>query len=168
MKLPEFCPEGPVLVHDRTAPDQGLLERLAAAIAEVRGDYTAKWSEVPPLRACSESCERVRIADAEASVAHSRNGQSQLATDPVAYLKERADNSAMGAEELKRRLRTHLIPYKQLAVGYGGMSDDERRTQVKGDYDVFLSTRAEILVRAAQLACTGKTLELSNLFSGTD
>jgi hypothetical protein len=88
--------------------------------------------------------------------------------DPVAYLKERADNSALGVEDLKRRLRTHLIPYKPLAVGYDGMSDDARRTQVKGDYALFLSTRAEILARAVQLACTGKALELSVIFKDVE
>lgn len=88
--------------------------------------------------------------------------------DPVEYLKERADTSALGVEELKRRLKTHLIPYKQLAVGYEGMPDDERRTQVKADYGVFLSTRSEILAKAAQLACTGKALELSDLFKDVD
>jgi hypothetical protein len=88
--------------------------------------------------------------------------------DPVAYLKERADNSALGVEDLKRRLRTHLIPYKPLAVGYDGMSDDARRKQVKGDYALFLSTRAEILARAVQLACAGKALDLSYIFKDAD
>ena len=38
--------------------------------------------------------------------------------DPIAYLKERAENSALGEAELRRRLRTHLVPYSELAVGY--------------------------------------------------
>ena len=85
--------------------------------------------------------------------------------DPIAYLKERADNSALGEEELRRRLKTHLIPYARLAVGYDGMSDDERRARVKNDYEAFLSARAEILAKAAQCACEGKALELSELFA---
>ena len=88
--------------------------------------------------------------------------------DPLAYLKERADNSALGEDELKRRLRTHLIPYKQLAVGYQGMSDDERRAQVKIDYEIFLSARADLFVRAAQLACAGKALDLNDIYAGID
>jgi hypothetical protein len=83
--------------------------------------------------------------------------------DPIAYLKERADNCALGEEELKRRLKTHLIPYRELAVGYNGMSDDERRGRVKNDYDAFLSARAEILAKAAQQACEGRSLDLSVL-----
>lgn len=85
--------------------------------------------------------------------------------DPIAYLKERADYSALGEEELRRRLKTHLIPYARLAVGYDGMSDDERRARVKNDYEAFLSARAEILAKAAQCACEGKALELSELFA---
>jgi len=85
--------------------------------------------------------------------------------DPIAYLKERADNSALGEVELKRLLRTHLIPHARLAVGYDGMSDDERRARVKNDYEAFLSVRAEILAKAAQQACEGKALELSELFN---
>ena len=85
--------------------------------------------------------------------------------DPITYLKERADNCALGEVELKRRLRTHLIPYARLAVGYNGMSDDERRGRVKSDYDAFLFARAEVLAMAAHRACEGKSLELSELLS---
>jgi len=88
--------------------------------------------------------------------------------DPITYLKERADNCALGEEELKRRLRTHLIPYVRLAVGYDGMSDDERRCRVKNDYDAFLSARAEVLAKAAHRACEGKALELSELMNDAD
>ena len=84
--------------------------------------------------------------------------------DPIAYLKERADNSILGEDELKRRLRSHLVPYNYLAVGYEGVSDDERRHRVKNDYEAFLSARAEILAKAAQRVCEGKSLEQNELF----
>jgi hypothetical protein len=84
--------------------------------------------------------------------------------DPIAYLKERAENSSLGEQELKRRLRTHLIPYAPLAVGYGGLSDGERRARVTHDYAVFLSARSKIIAKAAQLACEGKPLDLNELF----
>jgi len=83
--------------------------------------------------------------------------------DPITYLKERADNCALGEEELKRRLRTHLIPHAQLAVGYSGMSDDERRARVKDDYFTFRLARAEVLEKAAQIACEGRELTLTEL-----
>jgi hypothetical protein len=88
--------------------------------------------------------------------------------DPITYLKERADNCTLGEDELKRRLKTHLIPYGRLAVGYDGMSDDERRARVKEDYEGFLFARAVILARAAQRACEGKGLELSELMTDED
>jgi hypothetical protein len=86
--------------------------------------------------------------------------------DPIIYLKERADSCALGEDELKRRLSTHLIPYRQLAVGYDGMPDDERRGRVKHDYEAFLSARANILANAAHRACEGKPLEPSELLKG--
>jgi hypothetical protein len=88
--------------------------------------------------------------------------------DPIAYLKERADSCALGEEELKRRLKTHLIPYERLAVGYRGMSDDDRRSRVRNDYKDFLSARAEVLAKAAQCVCEGKHLEPGKLLEDAD
>ena len=85
--------------------------------------------------------------------------------DPITYLKERANNCTLGEEELKRRLRTHLIPYAPLVVGYNGMSDDERRNRVKNDYEAFQSARAKVLAKAARCACEGTALELSELLN---
>jgi hypothetical protein len=79
-------------------------------------------------------------------------------------LKERADNAALGKGELKRRLKTHLVPYEFMNVGYDGMSDDERRARVRSDYEKFLNARAEILAKAVCLACEGKALDLAELF----
>jgi hypothetical protein len=84
--------------------------------------------------------------------------------DPIAYLKERADNSTLGEGELRRRLRTHLIPYAELAVGYEGMPDEERRSRVQQDYATFLDARAGLLAAAAERACSGQPIELSELF----
>jgi len=88
--------------------------------------------------------------------------------DPIAYLKERSDNSTLGEEELRRRLKTHLIPHDKLAVGYEGLGDEVRRARVKSDYEAFLATRATILADAAHLACEGITLEISELFNDKD
>jgi hypothetical protein len=75
---------------------------------------------------------------------------------PVTYLKERVDNSTLGEEELRRRLKTHLIPYALLSVGYDGL------------YAAFLAARAELLTKAAHCVFEGKALELSELFDGND
>ena len=88
--------------------------------------------------------------------------------DPISYLRERAQNSTLGEDELKRRLKTHLIPFDALAVGYEGIPDDARRARVKDDYDAFLNARAEILARAARAACDGKTLDLNRMFGDAE
>jgi hypothetical protein len=55
-----------------------------------------------------------------------------------------------------------------LAVGYDGLSDEERRIRVKSDFATFLSRRADLLVRAAQLACTGMPLEPRTIFDDAE
>ena len=87
--------------------------------------------------------------------------------DPVEYLKERADNSTLGEEELQRRLRTHLIPYNELNVGaYNGLTDDQVQVQTREDYKKFALARAQLLAKAAELACEGQSLDLSRIFPG--
>ena len=89
--------------------------------------------------------------------------------DPIEYLKERADNSALGEDELKRRLRTHLIPYDELNVGaYEGLDGDALKTRTQSDYQKFAQKRAELLARAAEIACDGQTLDLGKIFSEVD
>ncbi|MFB3880975.1 MAG: DUF262 domain-containing protein [Armatimonadota bacterium] len=82
---------------------------------------------------------------------------------PVRYLKERADNAALGEPEVRHRLSTHLIPYSELAVGYDGLSSEELAARVKADYSAFLKARAEILAKAAQCACDGLRPSLQEL-----
>ncbi len=76
--------------------------------------------------------------------------------DPIVYLKERADNNTLGEGDLRRRLETHLCPYDELAVGYHGLTDEERRLRVEDDYSAFLNARAELLAQKAQEACEGR------------
>jgi len=87
--------------------------------------------------------------------------------DPVKYLKERADNSTLGEDELIRRLRTHLIPYNELNVGaYDGLVGDQLKVRTQEDYKKFALVRAQLLAKAAELACEGQFLDLSKIFSG--
>ncbi len=86
--------------------------------------------------------------------------------DPLMYLEERINRGRLDRRSLSRRLKTHLIPFDKLNVGYNGLADNERREKVQIDYGEFLSARAEILARAATLACEGKTLDLSRIFPG--
>jgi len=86
--------------------------------------------------------------------------------DPVKYLKERVDNSTLGEDELKRRLRTHLIPYNELNVGaYDELVGDQLTVRTKEDYKNFSLARAQLLAKAAELACEGQSLDLSKIFS---
>ena len=84
--------------------------------------------------------------------------------DPIAYLKERADSIALGEKELRYRLKTHLIPYPELAVGYEGLSNEERNTRVKRDYEFFLKARSRLIAMAAKKVCSGERMILDDLF----
>lgn len=89
--------------------------------------------------------------------------------DPIKYLKERADNSTLGEDELKRRLRTHLIPYDELNVGdYTGLEGDALRDRTKADYKNFAIARAKLLSSAAEMACQGYALDLNHIFTDTE
>jgi hypothetical protein len=92
-----------------------------------------------------------------------RTNRAISGKDPVTYLKERADNAALGEEDLRRRLKTHLIPYNQIAVGYDGMTAEEKKNRVKADYGAFLEARAALLAKAAQVVCEGRPLDLNIL-----
>jgi len=87
------------------------------------------------------------------------------AKDPIQYLEERANNSSLGECDLQRKLKTHLIPYKHLAVGYSKVSDEERLSKVKSDYDAFCEARASLLAKAASVACEGKTFEIETFYA---
>ncbi len=92
-----------------------------------------------------------------------RTNRTLSSKDPIQYLKERSGSSTLGEKELRRRLKTHLIPYYELAVGYDGMEDDGRRAKLIADFNHFLDARARILEEAARYACDGRTLEPGEL-----
>lgn len=89
--------------------------------------------------------------------------------DPVKYLKERADNSTLGEEELIRRLRTHLIPYAELNVGeYEGLDGEALKVRTQTDYWAFARARSRLLANAAELACNGQAIDLDKIFVEVD
>jgi hypothetical protein len=63
------------------------------------------------------------------------------ATEPLAYLLERAEASLLREAEVRRRLASHAIPYESLAGG---------------DYWRFLADRAEMLLPAIKALCQGE------------
>jgi hypothetical protein len=80
--------------------------------------------------------------------------------DPIQYLKERADSCALGEDELKRRLKSHLIPFDQLAKGPFDVNASDFKESVASDYESFLSARAALLAKAARLACDGRSSDI--------
>ena len=88
--------------------------------------------------------------------------------DPIQYLKERADNCALGEREWRRRLMTHLIPFEALAKGPFDENDKDFKSRVKSDYEAFLSSRAALLEKAARLACDGRSPEIATIAAVTD
>lgn len=89
--------------------------------------------------------------------------------DPIKYLKERSDNSALGEAELKTRLRSHLIPYEELNVGNYETDDlEERNKKTRQDYAAFCYKRAQLLACAAEMACSGLQLDIADIFDAVD
>lgn len=89
--------------------------------------------------------------------------------DPIKYLKERSDNSALGEAELRTRLRSHLIPYEELNVGNYETDDlEERNKKTRQDYAAFCYKRAQLLACAAEMACSGLQLDIADIFDAVD
>jgi len=98
-----------------------------------------------------------------------RTNRKLACKEPLRYLKERSEANTLGQEDLRRRLRTHLIPYDPLAVGdYDKLGDEDRKEKVREDYVAFLKARATIVERAVHLVCSGRELDLTALFGPGD
>lgn len=80
------------------------------------------------------------------------------AKEPVHYLQERTSGAALGEDEVRRRLQSHLVPYDELAVGgYGAIADTTARaSKIAQDYEVFLSKRASMMLVAVEALCRGE------------
>ena len=61
--------------------------------------------------------------------------------EPELYLSERRDGTGLGEDEIRYRLKTHLIPYEEMTAG---------------DYGSFLSKRAEMVYEAMISLCKGQ------------
>jgi hypothetical protein len=81
----------------------------------------------------------------------------------ASYLKERSDSCALGEDELKRRLKSHLIPFDQLAIGPFDANAPDFKEHVAADYQSFLAVRAALLAKAARLACDGRTSDIRSV-----
>ena len=81
------------------------------------------------------------------------------AKEPIRYLRERVERSALGEDGIRRRLETHYIPYEELNVGnYEEFGDETARAdRVRSDYEVFLKARANLVLTPMAALCRGDT-----------
>ena len=79
------------------------------------------------------------------------------AKEPIRYLRERVERSALGEDEIRRRLATHYIPYEELNVGnYQSLGDETSRARrVCADYNAFLNARAALMLPPINALCRG-------------
>jgi hypothetical protein len=96
-----------------------------------------------------------------------RTNRTLTNKDPIHYLKERAESNDLGEDDLRQRLKTHLIPYNELAVGGYYQLDDPklREESIRRDYQAFLEARAAIVGKAIQLVCSGQPIDLNHIFT---
>ncbi len=80
------------------------------------------------------------------------------AKEPVAYLRERVERAPLGEDQIRRRLRSHQIPYTELNVGgYADIrSQNERSARVRSDYIRFVRARAEKTYGVVAKLCNGE------------
>jgi len=64
--------------------------------------------------------------------------------DPLQYLLERSEADDLGEEQIKKRLKSHLVDYDQMVVK---------------DYEEFLAKRASDILFQAQRLCNGKDIK---------
>ena len=80
------------------------------------------------------------------------------AKEPMAYLRERVERASLGEEQIRRRLRSHIVPFEELNVG--GYSDfakkEERSERIKSDYECFIRSRAEAIHKVVKKLCNGE------------
>lgn len=87
-----------------------------------------------------------------------RTNRVIAAKEPIGYLKERVQGTALGEQLVRDRLRTHLVPYEELAVGWSQIPDKMARGEaIRSDYEQFLKARARVLVRPMADLCSGRT-----------
>jgi hypothetical protein len=87
--------------------------------------------------------------------------------DPLEYLKERvqwADETVV-----RERLKSHLIPFDQLASAhYAGLEGEALKAKLGEDFDRFLRARATLVVAAMKQLAEGQTPSLEALWKALE
>ena len=88
-----------------------------------------------------------------------RTNRVIAAKEPLSYLNERIVGAGgLGEQIIRDRLRTHLVPYNELAVGWGDALDGEGRgATIRADYERFLEARAHLMMGPVVDLCSGRT-----------
>lgn len=83
--------------------------------------------------------------------------------DPLEYMKDRYKWTT--EEIVRERLQSHLIPIKELANGgYDNLSDEQKVTKLKNDFDRFICRRAELVMKAVKLLVSGHQLSTAEVY----
>lgn len=72
-----------------------------------------------------------------------QTNRSISAKTPERYLAERRDGTSLGESEVRRRLESHIVPFDEM---------------VAGDYENFLTTRAQMMYAMMLKLCAGETV----------
>lgn len=83
--------------------------------------------------------------------------------DPLEYMKDRYQWTS--EEIVSERLRSHLIPIKELANGgYEGLSDEQKVEKLEHDFDAFIRYRADLIIKAVKLLADGHQLSAAEIY----
>lgn len=67
-------------------------------------------------------------------------------------------------EIVNSRLNSHIIPIKELSNGgYEGMEKEERIDKIQSDFDSFIETRADYVLKAIDLLTEGKQITIESI-----
>lgn len=83
--------------------------------------------------------------------------------DPLDYMKDRYKWTT--EEIVSERLQSHLIPISELANGgYEGLSQEQKATKLRDDFEAFKRRRAELVMKAVKLLAKGQQLSAAEIY----
>jgi len=85
--------------------------------------------------------------------------------DPLEYMKDRYKWTS--EELVGERLRSHLIPIRELANGgYEDLSEEAKNKKMKNDFRAFITARAEMIMKAVRLLAEGRQISVAEIYEG--
>lgn len=84
--------------------------------------------------------------------------------DPYRYLMERYEWTS--EDIVHSRLKSHLIPIQELKNGgYEGLDDEKRIEKIKLDFEIFITKRANYVVKAVNELAQGKEISANDIIN---